>query len=99
MGAGESRIEAVTMSEDAGARAWSRLLRFPPEQAWRGELPLDAADSWEWFVARGAIELSDGTRFARHAYSFRPPGHSPAVVITRAEAGTWLLAWRNTDRS
>jgi quercetin dioxygenase-like cupin family protein len=93
---GDAPVEAVTMSEDAPARAYSRLLRFP--RAWRGELALAPEDSWEWFVARGALQVSDGTRYARDGYSFRPPGHGPAVAITGAAAGTWLLVWRNTDR-
>ncbi len=96
LGEENAAVEAVTMSEDAPARAYSQLLRFP--RAWRGELPLDPADSWEWFVARGAVELSDGTRYLRDGYSFRPPGHAPPTAITGAEAGTWLLVWRNTDR-
>jgi quercetin dioxygenase-like cupin family protein len=94
VGEGESRHEVVTMSEDARARAYSKLLRFP--QAWRGRIALDPTDSWEWFVARGAIELADGTRFGRDAYSFRPPGYAPVAAISRAEAGTWVLIWRNT---
>jgi quercetin dioxygenase-like cupin family protein len=89
-------VEAVTMSEDLGAGAYSRVLRFP--RAWQGRLALDASDSWEWFVADGAIELDDGTCYPRYGYSFRPPGHTPAVAIVRADAATRLLMWRNTDR-
>jgi quercetin dioxygenase-like cupin family protein len=89
-----NRLEIVTMSEDEAARSQSLLLRFP--QAWRGRFELDPTDAWEWFVANGTIELTDGTLFARSGYSFRPPGHAPAVAIGAAEAGTRLLLWRNT---
>jgi len=96
LGAEAVGVEGVTLSEDLPARAYSRVLRFP--KTWQGRLALDPADSWEWFVADGAIELDDGTRFDRYGYSFRPPGHAPAVAIARADVGTRLLVWRNTDR-
>lgn len=93
---GDPRIEAVTMSADVAARAYSQVLRFP--EGWQGSLPFDPADSWEWFVADGAITLADGTRYDRYGYSFRPPGCAPAATLASADPGTRLLVWRNTDR-
>jgi quercetin dioxygenase-like cupin family protein len=96
LGDGDTMIEAVTMSEDVGALAYSRVIRFP--HAWHGRLALEPDASWEWFVANGTIALDDGTTAGRFGYGFRPPGHQPATTVIRADAGTRLLLWRNTDR-
>ncbi len=89
-GHGKGRYGWKPLSVDSETGNYSAVVELPA--GWSGEIALDAAHGWEWFVIDGAIDLADGSRFTETGYSYRPDG---GATITGSAPGCYFLLWRN----